>query len=114
MKDIGGWIEDCPFPIKACDKDANLVFINGKAAKNAEKLGGKSLVGKNILAFHKPQSQEKLKKLIAEGSCNVYSIEKKGKKSLVYQLPWIEGGKVCGMVEMTLPLPDDIPHYVRD
>jgi len=98
----GSWIEECSFPIKGCDKEGTLVFINARAAKNAEKAGGKGLIGKSIFPCHKPESIEKFKKLVASGV-----------KSLVYQTPWIEKGEVVGFVELTIPLPENMPHYVR-
>lgn len=109
----GSWIEECSFPIKGCDKEGTLVFINARAAKNAEKAGGKGLIGKSIFPCHKPESIEKFKKLVASGATNAYTIEKNGVKSLVYQTPWIEKGEVVGFVELTIPLPENMPHYVR-
>ena len=91
-----------------------MIFINARAAKNAERAGGKGLIGKSIFPCHKPASVEKFKMLVAQGKINAYTIEKGGVKSLVYQTPWIEDGEVKGMVELTMPLPDNMPHYKRD
>jgi hypothetical protein len=45
---------------------------------------------------------------------NVYTITKNGKKKLIYQAPYFVDGKFSGIVEMSLPLPEEIPHYDRD
>ena len=42
------------------------------------------------------------------------TIEKDGVKKLVYQAPWYEDGEYRGLVEVTLVLPDALPHFVRD
>ena len=45
---------------------------------------------------------------------NAYTIEKGGVKKLIYQAPWFEDGEYRGLVEVTLVLPDVLPHFVRD
>jgi len=47
------------------------------------------------------------------GESNTYTVEKNGVKKLIYQTPWFEDGKVAGMVEFSIVLPTEIPHYVR-
>jgi hypothetical protein len=44
---------------------------------------------------------------------NVYTIEKDGRRKLIYQSPWFRDGEFAGFVELSLPLPDDMPNYVR-
>lgn len=113
MKQEGDWILECGIAIKACDREGTLLFMNNLAAQNAAAKGGRDLVGSNIYPLHQKASQEKLTSLMEHGATNCYTIEKNGQKSLVYQMPWLENGEVQGMVELTLPLPEDMPHYVR-
>ena len=40
-------------------------------------------------------------------------IEKNGVKKLIYQAPWYEEGVYRGIVELSLPIPFDLPHFVR-
>ena len=49
---------------------------------------------------------------IASG--DAYTIEKGGQKKLIYQAPWYVDGEYRGLVELALPLPDTLPHFVRD
>jgi hypothetical protein len=44
---------------------------------------------------------------------NVYTIEKDGVKRLIYQAPRYEGGEYQGIVELSLPIPFELPHFVR-
>jgi hypothetical protein len=40
--------------------------------------------------------------------------EQNGKKKLIYQAPWYDNdGKVAGLVEISLLIPEDMPHYRR-
>lgn len=45
--------------------------------------------------------------------CDIYTIEKQGRRKLVYQTPWYEAGAVAGLVEVVLELPAEMPHFVR-
>ena len=44
---------------------------------------------------------------------NAYTIEKNGVKKLIYQVPWYDGEEFGGLIEFSLPIPFDMPHYVR-
>ena len=44
---------------------------------------------------------------------NVYTIEKNGIKKLIYQSPWFEKGVMKGLVELSLEIPFDMPHFIR-
>ncbi len=46
---------------------------------------------------------------------NVYTIEKRGTRKLIYQTVWRrDGGAIGGLVEFSMELPDELPHYVRE
>ena len=45
---------------------------------------------------------------------NVYTIEKAGVKKLIYQAPWYRGGEYAGVVELSVEIPFQMPHFVRD
>jgi len=44
----------------------------------------------------------------------VYTIQKSGVKKLIYQAPWFQEGKYAGFVELSLPIPETMPHFDRD
>ena len=45
---------------------------------------------------------------------NAYTIEKKGIRKMIYQTAWRrEDGTVGGIIELSMPIPAEMPHYVR-
>jgi hypothetical protein len=51
--------------------------------------------------------------LLAAREKNVYTIEKNGVKKLIFQSPWYKDGKYAGLVELSLEIPFELPHFVR-
>jgi hypothetical protein len=51
---------------------------------------------------------------MAERRTNVYTIQKNGKKKLIYQAPWFRDGAYAGFVELSLEIPEAMPHFNRD
>ena len=45
---------------------------------------------------------------------NVYTIEKRGQKKLIYQAPWYQEGQYRGFIELSLELPAEMPHFIRE
>ena len=66
------------------------------------------------VARHVEAAREKVAALLASGSPNCYTIEKAGIKKLIYQSPWFEDGTYRGFVEISIPMPDLMPHFVRE
>lgn len=105
------WAEEMNCAVTVCDKDGVIIYMNEKSRKTFEKHG--NLIGKNLLDCHKPKSIEKIKELLATGGTNTYTIEKEGLKKIIYQTAWKDKGVVAGLVEISIVLPDEIPHYIR-
>jgi hypothetical protein len=51
--------------------------------------------------------------MLAARRKNVYTIEKRGVKKLIYQVPWTRDGIYAGFVELSLEIPFEMPHFVR-
>ncbi len=107
------WIEEFPAAVTVCTADGILLEMNDKAAKTFEKDGGLALIGKNILECHPEPARAKTEELLAARQRNIYTIEKNGVKKLIYQSPWYKDGKYAGLVELSLEIPFEIPHFVR-
>ena len=107
------WAKELPGAITVCDQDGKILDMNDRAGKTFEKDGGFGLVGKNVLGCHPEPARAKLKGMLATGESNCYTIEKKGQKKLIYQAPWFENGKYSGFVELSIDIPDKMPHFVR-
>lgn len=71
------------------------------------------LIGHNMFECHSPQSQTKIRELMATDGTNSYTIQKNGVKKMIYQTTWKRDGKVAGLVEISMVIPEEMPHYVR-
>jgi hypothetical protein len=52
--------------------------------------------------------------LLDSRRANVYTIEKRGQKKLIYQAPWYQDGQYRGFIELSLELPAEMPHFIRE
>lgn len=108
------WMGEFPGAITVTDSEGKIIYMNEKSAKSFEAEGGLALVGKNIMDCHRPESRDKIRKILESGKPNVYTIEKKGQKKLIFQTVWTEAGQVRGLIELSLEIPPDMPHFLRD
>ena len=108
------WLEEFSGSIVVCDPDGIVIEMNEQAATAFKKWGGKKLLGSNLLNCHPEPARSKLKQLMDQQQTNIYTIEKKGNKKLIYQTPWHIKGEYCGFVEMVIDIPASIPHFIRD
>lgn len=107
------WFKEVPFAITVCDNNGIVLEMNEKSALTFSKDGGKTLIGKSLMDCHSAKSQAQILELLANEKTNVYTIEKNGKKKLIYQSPWYANGRIAGLVEISIELPDNVPHFVR-
>lgn len=110
---MDNWKDGVNFAITVCDADGKILEMNAKSSSTFAKSGGGSLIGKSLLDCHPEPSKTKLKKMLAELYTNAYTIEKNGVKKLIYQTPWLQDGKPAGLVELSLEIPLEMPHFVR-
>jgi transcriptional regulator with PAS, ATPase and Fis domain len=108
------WIKEFAGAITVCDTKGIIVEMNAKAATMFEEMGGIKLLGTNLYDCHPEPARTKLKNIMENQEENVYTIEKNGKRKLIYQSPWYVDGQCQGFVEIVLPLPPAIPHFIRD
>jgi len=108
------WVEEFSGSIIVCDPEGIVVEMNEQAATTFKKWGGKQLLGFNLLDCHPEPARSKLKQLMEQQQTNIYTIEKKGNKKLIYQAPWHVKDEYRGFVEMAIDIPAAIPHFIRD
>jgi transcriptional regulator with PAS, ATPase and Fis domain len=108
------WVEEFSGSVVVCDPEGIIIEMNEKAVTVFQKWGGKQLLGSNILDCHPEPACSKLKHLMEQRQTNIYTIEKKGVRKLIYQAPWHVKGEYRGFVEMVIEIPASIPHFVRD
>lgn len=98
--------------ITICDKEGVIIYMNDKSIETFVK-DGKSLIGQNLKDCHPPKAWDKIIELLNTGGYNVYSIEKNGVKKVIYQTAWKKDGNVEGLIEISMVVPKDMPHYIR-
>ena len=108
------WVQEFPGAVTVCDRNGIILAMNDKSVRTFENSGGAALIGSNLYDCHPEPSRTRLQELIQAGRTNVYTIEKKGIKKLIYQSPWYENGAYRGFVELSLEIPFEMPHFVRD
>ena len=108
------WASELPVSITVCDKEGIITYVNDKSRKTFSSDTTGELIGKNLKECHSPESTAKLFHLIDTQKNNIYTIEKKGKKKMIVQIPWYTENEVSGLVELSIELPDDMPHFIRD
>ncbi len=104
------WVKEFPGKIEVCDTNGILLEMNDRAEAQE---GDRQLIGTNILDCHPEPARTRLKQLLESGQPNIYTIEKRGQKKLIYQAPWYIDGKYAGFVELALDIPETMPHFVR-
>ncbi|HQQ68290.1 MAG TPA: PAS domain-containing protein [Candidatus Cloacimonadota bacterium] len=107
------WIKELPVAITVCDLNGIVLEMNDKAAATFSDKGGKKLIGTSIFDCHQPRSIEIIKQMLETGNPHTYTIEKAGQKKLIHQQPWYQDGVMAGLVEFSIVLPAEMPHYVR-
>jgi PAS domain-containing protein len=108
------WAEGVPYALTVCDNDGVVIWMNDAAARHYARFGGKDRIGRSMLDCHPEPARKIVQRMLAEPGVNVYTIEKAGRRTLVYQTTWYADGEPGGLVEALLDLPDSFPHHVRD
>ena len=110
---MNNWIKEFPGAVTVCDSNGIILEMNEKSCLTFAKDGGEKLIGQNLLDCHPEPAKSELEKLLETGTSNVYTIQKDGKKKLIYQSPWFINGKYAGLVELSLEIPEDMRNFIR-
>ena len=94
--------------VTVSDNEGNVLYQNDSSVD----VNG-DVRGKNMMGCHNERSRQIIMHMLNDAATNVYTISKKGKKKLIYQTPWYEDGKVMGLVELSIIIPEEMPHYDR-
>lgn len=108
------WIQSFGGAITVCDRNGVILSMNDRAIAIFSASGGDTLIGKSLLDCHPPAAQQKIKDMLSNQQMHAYTIQKAGKKKLVYQAPWYNNQEYMGIVELSFEIPFDMPHFNRD
>jgi transcriptional regulator with PAS, ATPase and Fis domain len=112
--DKQAWFMVFPGAITVTDQEGIILEMNDRSAEMFKNDGGFALIGRNAITCHNEPTQTKVRKIYDTQQPNIYSIQKNGRKQLVYQTPYFIEGNFAGVIEICLDLPEEIPHFNRD
>ena len=107
------YFKEVNLAVTICDKEGKILEMNDKSRKTFLKPGQEDLIGKNVLDCHPEPAQSLLADMLQNPRTNVYTIEKKGVKKLIYQTPWYVEGEFMGFMELSMEIPFEMKHCVR-
>lgn len=101
-------LDDITAAVTVCDAQGTIVYMNDRSAEVFASDGGRALLGSNIYDCHPEPARSTLKELMESGRTNVYTIEKNGRRKIIFQSP-------ChgGMAEISFELPEEMRHFIR-
>jgi len=105
--------KELPFAITVCDTEAIILYMNDRSISTFQKYGGADIIGTSLFDYHHGPSAIKLRELLDTQTKNAYTIEKNGIKKLIYQSPWYKDCKFAGLIELSLEIPMEMAHFVR-
>ena len=110
---VPDWARDMNCAITVCDAGGVIIYMNERSRELYQAHG--NLIGFNLMACHNERSRAIIARLLKDGGSNVYTIEKRGVRKLIYQSAWRgDDAAVAGLVEFSIILPQELPHYVRE
>lgn len=106
-------VNELPFAVTVCDTEGIVLYMNDRSALTFQKYGGTEIIGSSLFLYHQGPSSEILRRLLDTADKHVYTIEKNGVKKIIYQSPWFKDEKFAGLIELSLEIPLEMPHYNR-
>jgi len=106
------WFKEAQIALTVADKAGNIIYMNDLSKNTFAKFG--DLIGRSLFDCHSETSANMITQMLRDGSSNVYTIEKKGIKKVIIQLPWKVNGETAGILELSMVLPERLPHFIRE
>lgn len=105
--------DNVPYIVTISDAQGVILYMNRESIATFSD-NGVSLVGRNLSEFHGPRAKQMIDNMLSTGQPNTYTIEKRGAKKIIHQAPWYDdNGNICGLIELSIKIPFEMPHYVR-
>lgn len=108
---VPDWAKGTNCAITVVDANCKIIYMNDKAKATFAAHG--NLIGENMLKCHNDNSKKIIHHLLSTGGTNCYTIEKQGVRKMIYQTAWSQNGTVAGLVEISMIIPEEMPHYIR-
>jgi transcriptional regulator with PAS, ATPase and Fis domain len=108
------WINQAAIAITVTDAKGIITEMNSTSIATFAADGGANLIGSDVLECHPEPSRSRLALMFKTRQPNHYTIRKKGQKKIIHQIPLFKSGEFQGYVEISIPIPDNLPHFDRD
>ena len=108
------WLDELALAATVTDEEGTIIAMNSTARSVFAKSGGGALVGQSVYDCHPAGARDKIRQMFTTGKPGHYTITKNGKKKIIHQLPRLRDGKVVGLVEISVELPEEMAHFNRD
>ena len=109
---VPDFARDINCAVTVCDNEEIILYMNERAIATYSKHG--NLIGKCLFDCHNERSMGIIRHMLESGEANAYTITKQGQRKMIYQTPWRREGRVCGLIEISMVIPAEMPHYDRD
>jgi hypothetical protein len=109
----GAWVREAGMAVTVCDRQGVIVEMNERSRETFQKDGGRALIGTNLLDCHPEPSRSMVARMLETPQTNAYTIEKDGVWKFIHQSPWFVDGEFRGLVELSMVIPEELPHFVR-
>jgi transcriptional regulator with PAS, ATPase and Fis domain len=108
------WAAGLPAAITVTSADGTITEMNPRSVETFAEDGGEKLIGQSVFDCHDSPALEKTQELYEKMKPNHYTIQKEGQRKIIHQLPWFQDGEFAGFVEISISIPDTLPHFNRD
>ena len=109
------WAYGMNCAVTVVDTDCRIIYMNERSRQTFASRGGADLIGHDLMEYHNERSRSIIRRLLDEGGSNAYTIFKGGVKKMIYQTVWRKpDGTLGGLVELSMIIPDEMPHYIRE
>lgn len=102
------WADELDCAATVCDREGIVLYQNRRSIEVNGDVRARSLI-----PCHNERSRGIIARLLAEGGRNVYTIQKRGVHKLIYQTVWRREGTIAGLVEFSMEIPEEMPHFIR-
>lgn len=106
------YFQEADIAVTVCDKTGKIIDMN-EQSREVNLRPGQELIGSNVLDCHPEPARAMLEDMMLNERKHVYTIEKNGRKKLIYQIPWYEGGEYMGFLELSMVIPIEMEHKIR-
>jgi PAS domain S-box-containing protein len=108
------WVEGFPGAVTVTDAQGAIVAMNRAAREGFAEEGGGALLGRSVFDCHPEPSRSLLREMYEQQRPHHYTIRtRSGRHKAIHQTPWYREGAFAGFVEISLEIPEQLPHFDR-